>query len=271
MNSPIFQHYGSSFYNFNFNYRTGGYAYLLPSWRAYNVQIDESKLFYITEGECIIRSFGKETVCKKGDIVLVPAGLKHDYYLSENGYCEKYWLMVKFTAQEDSFFNGYDLPIRFFSGDNSVKALFKTAVEPVKTKSDALKQANAVFSIVSYYINQCAPVEKDVEKDTINGAIHYIYNNLSVPTTLKTLAHITHLSPNYFVRAFKQRTGLSPMKMLTMARLDRAKFLLSDSDKPIAEIMESIGFSDSSYFCKSFKSYTGFSPREYRKATRKKP
>ena len=249
----------------------GGYAHLTTAWHAYNVLIDESKLFYITEGACIIRCNDEEIFCKKGDVVLVPSGLKHDYYLPENGYCEKYWLMFRFTSQEDGFFDGYELPIRFFSGNKDVEKLFKVAIEPTENKASAIRQANAIFSIISYYLEHCSAVEKDPEKDAVDRVIHYIYNNLSTPITLKNLAHITHFSPNYFVRAFKQRTGLSPMKMLSSARLDKAKYLLSNTNKPITEIMESVGYTDTSYFSKSFKSYTGFSPRAYRASTVKKP
>jgi methylphosphotriester-DNA--protein-cysteine methyltransferase len=66
-------------------------------------------------------------------------------------------------------------------------------------------------------------------------------------------------------RPFKQSTGVSPHHYVTGRRLDRAKSLLRETDQPIAEILQQLGYSAASHFCVSFQRYAGLTPRQYRR------
>jgi uncharacterized cupin superfamily protein len=70
--------------NKNVKYFCGSFTTLSSFWHAENVLLDESKLFYITEGEIVIRTEFGETVCKKGDVVLI-AGKGHETYQEIKG------------------------------------------------------------------------------------------------------------------------------------------------------------------------------------------
>ncbi|MCQ2398976.1 MAG: helix-turn-helix transcriptional regulator [Clostridia bacterium] len=71
-------------------------------------------------------------------------------------------------------------------------------------------------------------------------------------------------SVNYYIKKFKAETGLSPMKYLTVSKIEKAKMLLETTDVPVLKIMEEVGFSDPSYFSRYFKKATGYSPRAFR-------
>ncbi|HSP05585.1 MAG TPA: helix-turn-helix domain-containing protein, partial [Acidobacteriota bacterium] len=59
---------------------------------------------------------------------------------------------------------------------------------------------------------------------------------------LEDIAGVACLSPNHFLRSFKQVFGLSPHQYLTRLRLEEARQLLEQSDLSVTEICLSVGF-----------------------------
>ena len=82
--------------------------------------------------------------------------------------------------------------------------------------------------------------------------------------TLNQIANAASLSPNYFVRKFKDYTGYAPLQYVLIMKMERAKYLIEQSDQPIGKIMEKLGYYDSAHFSKLFKKYCGYSPKKFR-------
>ena len=64
--------------------------------------------------------------------------------------------------------------------------------------------------------------------------------------------------------------GTTLSKEITQLRAERASRQLVDTNHPVAEIAESVGFTDPTIFSRAFKKWTGQSPRDYRR-THKSP
>jgi len=92
----------------------------------------------------------------------------------------------------------------------------------------------------------------------------YIDGNIDQRISVELLAGLANLSVCYFVRAFKQSTGVTPHDYLIRQRVERTKQLLSDSDMPLSEIALVAGFADQSHFSRRFRQHVGMSPRDYR-------
>lgn len=75
------------------------------------------------------------------------------------------------------------------------------------------------------------------------------------------------LSRVQLYRKLKSLTNYAPNELLRIARLKKASFLISSSDKTIAEICYEVGFTSPSYFSKCYKDYFGENPSEYIKRT----
>ena len=56
-----------------------------------------------------------------------------------------------------------------------------------------------------------------------------------------------------------------PINISTQKRLEKAKSLITSSDKSLTEIALQCGYEESSYFSKSFKQFYGTSPSDFRK------
>ena len=64
--------------------------------------------------------------------------------------------------------------------------------------------------------------------------------------------------------------GTTLSKEIAALRSDKASKQLVDTDRPVADIAEAVGFTDPTIFSRAFKNWTGQSPREYRR-THKSP
>lgn len=87
---------------------------------------------------------------------------------------------------------------------------------------------------------------------------------MQAPWTLKTLAHQLHMAPAYAARVFKTATGLAPIVWLHRLRCERAAQLLLQTELPIAQIGEGIGWSDPNLFARRFRAAYGVSASVYR-------
>jgi len=86
------------------------------------------------------------------------------------------------------------------------------------------------------------------------------------------LDHLTQLSfmqKSHFLHSFKKHFGISPMKYLTLVRMENAKLLLLKSEKSVSEIAREIGYNTPSYFSEMFLKTVGESPTSYRKRVKK--
>ncbi|MBR4943291.1 MAG: helix-turn-helix transcriptional regulator, partial [Clostridia bacterium] len=66
-------------------------------------------------------------------------------------------------------------------------------------------------------------------------------------------------------RLFKECLNVSVEKYLQNYRMDRAAFLLLNSDLSVTEICANVGMFDYPHFCRQFKLHFNFTPLEYRK------
>ncbi len=93
--------------------------------------------------------------------------------------------------------------------------------------------------------------------------IDYIQDNLTQDISLEAIANELGISRYYFCRLFKKSTGVSPHQYVIQCRIDRAKKLLSQKHKNIADVALQVGFTNQSHFSKHFKRIVGITPKKF--------
>lgn len=101
----------------------------------------------------------------------------------------------------------------------------------------------------------------------IASVINYIRNNISADLSCKALSSRFFINRNQLSNRFKKETGKTLNEFITHERIQRAKNLLTNTDKSLSEIASYLGFSSQSYFHTVFKRLTGQTPKEFRKQT----
>lgn len=119
-----------------------------------------------------------------------------------------------------------------------------------------------LFQLLAYYIEHSnLPDAKDMFKDEkLAGLMLYIEEHLPDTLTINELCGIMHFHPNYFIRYFKEATGLSPMEYISNLRIEHAKRMLQTEEMAIQDIAKAVGFKSSYYFARIFKRKTGSRP-----------
>jgi AraC family transcriptional regulator len=83
---------------------------------------------------------------------------------------------------------------------------------------------------------------------------------------LADLATMACVSPDHFIRAFRQSTGVTPHRYLTHLRLMQAMDLLKRKpEQPIHAIAAQCGFEREAYFATAFRNAFGLTPSEVRR------
>lgn len=103
----------------------------------------------------------------------------------------------------------------------------------------------------------------------LQRALDFIEGNLARDPSISQIADECGLSASYFVRAFKQATGVPPHRWLIKRRVELAKELLQDPDQKLSNIALLCGFVDQSHFTRVFSRSEGCSPGRWRRIRRR--
>ena len=100
---------------------------------------------------------------------------------------------------------------------------------------------------------------KEVDKhlaDIIEGRVMDMYE-------IRDIADIMHIHPTHLSNTIKLTTGKSPCSFFEARIMDIAKFMLRETNTPVAQIAAKLTF-DPSNFTKFFKRFEGITPKQYR-------
>lgn len=96
----------------------------------------------------------------------------------------------------------------------------------------------------------------------LQQVLEYIQDQLERDLGIAELAAFAQMSSSYFIRSFKQATGLTPRQYIIRCRVERAQRLLNQGKLSISDIARAVGFFDQSHLTKNFKRLLGLTPKE---------
>lgn len=82
--------------------------------------------------------------------------------------------------------------------------------------------------------------------------------------SLDAIADQCGLSRHHFIRCFRQSTNVSPGAAIRRTRIERAKILLIEDDRPVADVARALGYAGAPSFSTAFRRETGRSPSAWR-------
>lgn len=102
------------------------------------------------------------------------------------------------------------------------------------------------------------------ERELVVTVLRYIEGNYK-NGSLAELAEMMNQDVYFMSRQIKKQTGHTWKELLQTKRLNQAAWLLTNSRIPVRDIIEAVGYDNTSYFFRIFRTKFGTSPKEYRK------
>lgn len=264
-------------------YHQEGHILKPPHWH------EAFEIFHVLEGVLTIGVEDKIIHIKKGETYIIDGGTTH-YVLSSPGS-----VRIVFVI-EFSIFNELkmtdaimgDIRKTFEKIENhskkwSIEAQVKTQ-EILPRLYDELKDKEPAYQykVISYLYDIFVMLVRDVPEkeyiskkhlkfnnqdiiDNLTIIYEYIEANYQDDISLEKIASLVGYTPSYFARYFKKNTGKTFISFLNEYRLQKAKWLLSTSEKQSNEVALESGFQSRKTFHHVFKKEMGMSPLEYRK------
>lgn len=137
------------------------------------------------------------------------------------------------------------------------------SAESARTISEVSAVNSAMYEDFVRRVHNCRTNPK--LSPQIQACCDYIELNVEEDFNISDLAARTGYTKYYLSRKFEEETGVSLNGYINIARVERAKLLLTVTDDGIQEIADRLHFCSRSYFSEAFRKITGTSPAKYRK------
>ncbi|MBJ6764525.1 AraC family transcriptional regulator [Myxococcaceae bacterium JPH2] len=103
----------------------------------------------------------------------------------------------------------------------------------------------------------------------ISKALALIHEQPATPWTVESLASGVALSRSGFAARFTELVGMPPLEYLARWRMTQAAQLLRETELPLSELAETIGYQSEASFNRAFKRWEGSTPGVYRREHRR--
>lgn len=128
---------------------------------------------------------------------------------------------------------------------------------------------DALLSPIEHAIRQ-HDAHQPVAPSQFQRILHCIDETYMQDIKLADLSKRFFLSANYLSILIKKETGMTFSELVIRKRLATARELLVQTDTPIQDVMEQVGYRDYSSFIKLFQKHVGCTPYAYRKNAQEK-
>ena len=227
------------------------------------------QLLFTAKGSGVLRVGEKRYILEKNSLLYLPPALPHEYYPAQYDWTTC-WMVFRGDKLADIMQNmGFEGEMIAAGAD--ISAFQKIFERILSLASDNLHNSekcslliyNAVLTAKGIFDGRSA--DGSTGSDIVDEAVRYINEHSGADITLGELSDLSGVSPQYFGRVFRQRLDMRPMEYVARVKVSKAKTMLLDSDIPVAELSQRLGYTSPTYFGIVFRKYEGVSPSEFRK------
>jgi len=244
------------------------------------------EMMYVINGEITHEIDGKEIKMNAGDIIIMNKYVKHKVSVAyEKDLAVNFIFLPEFFNEVLKFSSGcknkliLDFLVNILQDDKraqymifetkgnvAVENLLEILMLPFIEKGTFIEEAQMLMALIFKYLVDDYNLMSDKHSNEIMGELilSYINNNYK-SASLEDLARQLNKPFSTLSRNIKELTGCKFNELVKRKRFQQAAILLVETDMSVMEIMNSVGYENSSYFYNEFKERYGLSPKDYRK------
>ena len=266
-----------------------GLAIHNAAWNWRNVNSPFTRLYYVTEGAArILLPTGIQEL-KPDHLYLVPSFTTHSY-LCDTHFAHYYLHIYEDHQSESSILEDFSFPTEIPAGDlelplikrlcginptmqlpqsdptsyDNNPTLIKNIIKnKQRTFCDKVESRGIVYQLMARFLKDAQP-KAEINDDRIQKVLSYIRKNIYKTIDIDSLAAISCLSKDHFIRLFRKEVNNTPLQYINQKKIEKAQLILITDSMPIKNISYLLAYEDHSYFNRLFKKLTGVTPQQYR-------
>ena len=224
-----------------------------------------AEILFVLSGELTVQTMGKapERVPAGSCALLLPFQ-SHSYIRPK----DTEYIRINFLSSvAKSFFTAHEGSI----GSSSVfkinleeYAPFISLIE--KNEVSLLKAKGFLYSILADYEKQTEFIDYSQDDSVLSKVTAYLNSHLTDKLSLSEVASALGYNEKYLSRCINQSAGFGFSTLISVLRMEAARYLLKNTDRTILDIGLECGFGSERTFYRKFKEIAGVTPSEYRSA-----
>lgn len=259
-------------------------------WNWKDVNSPFTRLYYVTEGEAMVKLSDGTHRLRAGHMYFIPAYARHTNICS--GRFVHYYLHIyEEYKDEEDWLEQWTFPFEIEAGgwelslfrrlceinphmslqksdpstyDNNPTLMQSLMKNRQRAFCDKVESRGIVLQLLSRFFKH-AGLKVDAKDSRIAKAVLYIRKHMDEAISLEVLAENACLSKDHFIRLFKHEMNMTPLKYINQKKIEKAQLILITETLSVKEVAYRLAFEDYSYFNRLFKKVTGMTPQEYRR------
>lgn len=232
-----------------------GVTRVLPEWYVTEpAAAGFSRIYWIHSGKVQYRDSRQELQLKKGWLYLFPSTAPYAMTHDPRDPLVCLFLHVNFFPRTVPEMAGYPVA----EGSFLHRQLQALEICAANQERDLVSAASQVLE--AWFWREGSIQEPD---PGLSEILMYIAENLKQELTLEKLSRMAGYHPQYFIRYFKKKMGVSPYRYIIDCRMKEAQRLLQQG-VPVAAAASEVGYADIKTFEQTFRNRFGTAPGRWR-------
>lgn len=254
----------------------GGLNTAKPGYHVGPKQIECYSIHFVRRGSLMVEYEGLQKLLNAGDAFCLYPQRSYIYYnYQQNQVLEMSWLAMDGPGIEQMLDKvGFSPEYPFVANrwTPSVQEPLSMMMERMRREtataiSLSLEMQSLLYRFFAELVKEEIFSFKNASKsvDWVRKSLDYMDLHATEGISVQHVAEVIGMNRTYFSSVFTKQVGMTPVKYISMIKMNKAQRMLDETSASITEIAYSLGYPNLFSFTRAFKKNFLLSPSDYRR------